>query len=208
MTEPTFRDVEQLSAYLDGKLPETDSARLQSRLAADPEIARLYQELSQTRSMLRRIPKRRAPRNFTLSAEKAGVRPPLPRTYPLLQFASGLAGMLFFLSLLGSYVARPASQPEAAMLVAEAPATEAPTEFVSGAPVGTATSETPFDTNPVEPPSADRSMEQQADAEAPVQSWQALLFGLSVVLGGLALFVRWRTDRNFRHKARGRQAKS
>ncbi len=38
MNQPTFRDVEQLSAYLDGQLPPAEAARLETRLKTDPQL--------------------------------------------------------------------------------------------------------------------------------------------------------------------------
>ncbi len=97
-TQPSFRDVEQLSAYLDGRLSRADSARLESRIKSEPALRAVMEELSQTRALLRKLPSRRAPRNFTLTPKMAGVKPPLPRAYPALRFATGLATLLFVLS--------------------------------------------------------------------------------------------------------------
>jgi hypothetical protein len=90
-----FRDIEQLSAYLDGQLSPSDSARLESRLKSDPELASAYDDLRSTRSILRKLPSRKAPRNFTLTRKMAGLKPPLPRTYFTFRFATALATMLF-----------------------------------------------------------------------------------------------------------------
>ena len=64
---PSFRDVQQLSAYLDGQLKPSEAARLESRLQSEPGLASIFEELRQTRSLLRQLPQRRAPRNFTLT---------------------------------------------------------------------------------------------------------------------------------------------
>jgi hypothetical protein len=99
MNQPTFRDVEQLSAYLDGQLPPAEAARLETRLKTDPQLHAVYTDLSQSRALLRQLPARRAPRNFTLTPKMAGVKPPLPRSFPLFRFASALATLLFLFSL-------------------------------------------------------------------------------------------------------------
>src|SRR5690349_20667774 len=90
-----FHDIEQLSAYLDGQLSPSDSARLESRLQSDPELASAYDDLRATRGILRKLPSRRAPRNFTLTRKMAGLKPPLPRTYFTFRFATAFATILF-----------------------------------------------------------------------------------------------------------------
>lgn len=90
-----FRDIEQLSAYLDGQLSPSDSARLESRLKLDPELASAYDDLHSTRSILRKLPSRKAPRNFILTRKMAGLKPPLPRTYFTFRFATAFATILF-----------------------------------------------------------------------------------------------------------------
>ena len=96
MSQPSFRDVEQLNAYLDGELDATRRQRLESRLGSDPELKSILDELREARMVLRRLPQRRAPRNFTLTPKMAGIKPPLPRAYPVLRFASVFAVFLLF----------------------------------------------------------------------------------------------------------------
>jgi hypothetical protein len=132
-----FRDVEQLSAYLDGQLSPSDSARLKSRLSSEPDLVTILDSLRESRSILRQLPHRRAPRNFLLTPKMVGRKPPLPRTYPVFRFATALATLLFGLSFLTSQVGRLAANvPQAAYgiggggggsdVVTEAPAMEAP----------------------------------------------------------------------------------
>lgn len=110
---PSFRDVEKLSAYLDGQLKPSEKARLESRLQSDPELASILKELRQARGLLRQLPQRRAPRNFTLTPKMVGQKPPLPRTYPAFRFASALATLLLFLTFATNFMA-PRLQPVAA----------------------------------------------------------------------------------------------
>ncbi len=98
MTTPSFRDVEQISALLDGQLPQQEAARLKLRIAADPELSAAYRQLSQSRALLRKLPARRAPRNFTLTPQMAGVKAPTPRSFPLFRFASAFASLLLVLT--------------------------------------------------------------------------------------------------------------
>jgi hypothetical protein len=74
MTTPSFRDVEQLSAYLDGRLSQVEKTRLEARLQADPTLEALWGDLRNARSTLRRTPKHSVPRNFTISPRP---RPPV-----------------------------------------------------------------------------------------------------------------------------------
>jgi len=102
---PSFRDVEKLSAYLDGQLKPSESARLESRLQTDPELASVLKELRQARSLLRQLPQRRAPRNFTLTPKMVGQKPPLPRTYPVFRFATLVATLLLFFTFATNFMA-------------------------------------------------------------------------------------------------------
>jgi hypothetical protein len=102
---PSFRDAEKLSAYLDGQLKPSEAARLESRLQTDPQLASILQDLRQTRSLLRRLPQRRAPRNFTLTPKMVGQKPPLPRTYPVFRFATVLATLLLFFTFATNFMA-------------------------------------------------------------------------------------------------------
>jgi hypothetical protein len=96
MSQTSFRDAELLSAYLDGQLSQADSARLESNLKTNPELRSVYNDLHQSRALLRKLPARRAPRNFTLTPKMAGIKPPLPRIFPIFRLASALAAILFF----------------------------------------------------------------------------------------------------------------
>lgn len=93
-----FREIEQLSAYLDGQFKDTESAKLEQRLQSDPELVSVLSDLRAARSILRKLPKRRAPRNFTLTRQMVGLKPPLPRFYPVLRLATVFAAILFVFS--------------------------------------------------------------------------------------------------------------
>lgn len=97
-----FRDVELLSSYLDGQTSPSDSTRLESRLKTDPELASALAALRESRTLLRRLPQRRAPRNFLLTPKMVGQKPPLPRSYPVFRFATALATLLFALSFVAN----------------------------------------------------------------------------------------------------------
>ena len=136
-----FRDVELLSSYLDGQTSPSDSTRLNTRLQTDLGLASALDALRESRSLLRRLPHRRAPRNFLLTPKMVGRRPPLPRSYPVFRFATALATILFALSFLNLHpitfgASAPASaaygmggaatQPPATQPPVMAPATQPP----------------------------------------------------------------------------------
>ena len=66
---PSFRDLKKLSAYLDGELKDSARKKLESRIARDPELAAALDDLRLSRTVLRRTPQRRVPRNFTISPQ-------------------------------------------------------------------------------------------------------------------------------------------
>jgi len=92
------RDIELLSAYLDGELKASESTRLETRLKTDPDLASVLSDLRSTRTLLRKLPTRKAPRNFTLTHKMVGQNPPLPRTFPMFRLATVVATLLFFFS--------------------------------------------------------------------------------------------------------------
>lgn len=104
-----FSDIEQLSAYLDGQLSEPESKRLETRLESDAELASALSDLRAARDILRKLPKRKAPRNFTLTRQMAGLKPPLPKTYPIFRFAAAFATLLLFTTFALNLLALPLS---------------------------------------------------------------------------------------------------
>jgi hypothetical protein len=96
------RDYELLSAYLDGELSTRDRARLEARMTKQPDLRLGLEELRQTKMLLRSLPQKRAPRNFTIP-NALPRRRPVPRLFPALRFASALAGILFMVVFLGDY---------------------------------------------------------------------------------------------------------
>jgi len=93
-----FREIEQLSSYLDGQLSPSESARLEARIASDPELASAFNDLRAARGILRKLPARKAPRNFTLTRQMVGLKPPLPRSYSFFRFSTAFATILLVLT--------------------------------------------------------------------------------------------------------------
>jgi hypothetical protein len=222
----SFRDVELLSAYLDGALESSEAARLEARLRADPGLRIVMDDLNLARGALRKLPTRRAPRRFTLTRRMAGVRPPLPRAYPVLRFASALTTLLLVFTVairavatlpLGAAAPAPsafgmgggdaAAEPEAA----EAPALEepaAPAEGLQALPTLEAADATRAESLPATPTPEQMNQtaplpdETGAKSEPAAVSIPLLLLILALLLGGGAWLLRFVNDRTWRGKAR------
>lgn len=93
-----FRDIEQFSAYLDEQLSPSESARLESRISSDPELASAFNDIRSARVILRKLPARKAPRNFSLTRQMVGLKPPLPRSYSFFRFSTAFATILLMLT--------------------------------------------------------------------------------------------------------------
>jgi anti-sigma factor RsiW len=166
MTRINPSDWETLSAYLDNELSARERTQLETRLKKEPDLGQALNELRQVRNTLRSQPRLRAPRNFTLTPQMAGVRPGarpgglfLPPAYPVLRLASVLATIFFVLISAGSFYVRSyAPQPREVSMAQQDVPQNAPAIGMGGG--GGA----------VEPPSAPmsaaRTAPEQATAEA------------------------------------------
>jgi anti-sigma factor RsiW len=92
---------ETLSAYLDGELSPSESARLEETLARDSVLQQDLREMQSWQQEMRAMPKRRAPRNFTLDPARYGrpQRQPLAGAYPLLRGATAVAALMLIIAL-------------------------------------------------------------------------------------------------------------
>ena len=100
----TPREWDALSAYLDGQLSSKDRIHLERRLEERADLRIALEGLRQTRMLLRSQPPLRAPRNFMLSPEQAGIRtkPASARSlFPVMRLATVLASVLFLLVVAG-----------------------------------------------------------------------------------------------------------
>jgi hypothetical protein len=218
MKHLSFRDVEKLSAYLDRELSQVEAARLESRVKTDVELAAALNDLRQTRNLLRRIPQRRAPRNFTLTPRMAGIRPPLPRAVPALSWASLVAVVMFVFTLGGNLVGRVSFGASAPMMAA-APAglgggsADSAYEAATQAPL--LTNDTALSTTTPEmytmavpeatqDPSA-RIIEPPAEPSAKTPAlnpWLLIWPGAALLLASAALLLRWLRQRSFARQLR------
>lgn len=100
-----FREIEQLSAYLDGQLSPSDSAQVESRIGQDPELESALQDMRAARGLLRKLPSRRAPRNFTLTRQMVGLKPPLPQSFSFFRLSTAFATVLLMLTFAANSLA-------------------------------------------------------------------------------------------------------
>ena len=98
------RDWEALSAYLDGQLSNREHTHLQTRLKSDPDLQSALEDLRQTRSVIRSLPKLRVPRNFRLTPEMVGIKRDTTRFIPVLRLASVLAMVLLAFVFIGDFM--------------------------------------------------------------------------------------------------------
>jgi len=101
-SEISSREWERLSTYLDGELSPKQQAELEARLSTSPELCKALDELSKTKAVLHSQRRLRAPRNFTLTPEMAGLRiyehtatRYKTNIYNVLRFSSAVASFLF-----------------------------------------------------------------------------------------------------------------
>lgn len=93
-----FGEIELLSSYLDEQLNTSEAARLEARLTSDPELVSVLYDLRAARDFLRKLPARKTPRNFVLTRKMVGLKPPLPRSYPIFRFSTAVATALLAIS--------------------------------------------------------------------------------------------------------------
>jgi anti-sigma factor RsiW len=211
------RDLDLLSSYLDGQLKPSDSARLERRLASDSDLRAVLDDLRSARGLLRQLPMRKAPRNFTLTPRMVGKNPPLPRTYPTFKFVTALASLLLFFSMGLNFMAVQMSAPGStafgmggggapevysaeAPAAAESAATEVPAEepSVQLAPPTTATASVAEDSARAADRMEKNAISTQADGYVnpaaqtvpqPVPPvWQIVLAGVAL-LGALTMIL-------------------
>jgi hypothetical protein len=88
------RDLELLSAHLDGVLAHPEGQALEERLAREESLRAALEDLRATRQLLRSLPPLKAPRNFTLDPSAYGRRTSRPARVPALANTLQLAGAL------------------------------------------------------------------------------------------------------------------
>lgn len=90
-----LRDLEDLSAYLDGELPASRAERLEARLKAEPALSAALGELRATSQALRSLPTLRPPRSLLLRPGAVPARQPPVWAFPTLRLATALSAIAF-----------------------------------------------------------------------------------------------------------------
>jgi len=85
------RDLELLSSYLDDQLSPSEQELVEKRLESDSTYKEAFEKLRQTRLILRSLPQRSAPCNFTLSAEVNKKKVNIPSFFQIFRFSSVVA---------------------------------------------------------------------------------------------------------------------
>ncbi len=124
MTQLSHREWETLSSYLDGQLTHKEQQNLEAKLALKADWRAGLEELRRTRAIVRAHVPIRAPRNFTLTPEMAGVKPRTMqpgRLLPAMRLVATFSSFLFVLVVAGELflgsrpVAAPMMQAETAL---------------------------------------------------------------------------------------------
>lgn len=121
----SIREFEKLSAYVDGQLSAREKMVLEKKIRSDAVYQEALAELQETKRLLRSVPLKPVPHNFTLTSQMAGIRTGLPsRLFPVLSVSSAVAGVLVVVSLaiemLGAPLLAGARMPMIAKEVPEA----------------------------------------------------------------------------------------
>ncbi len=126
----TDLDYEQLSAYIDGALTDSERSVLEARLQNEPALRRELEALRQTVGLLNQLPVLRVPRNFTLDTRMVRARPPRLLIFPTTAAFSALsaAAAVLLLALAGFLLLSQSSPdlalpPQAAQQIAVNPTT-------------------------------------------------------------------------------------
>jgi len=92
------RDLEDLSAYLDGQLSTQARSQFEARLQSDVRLQRAARELRATVELVGSLPQVPPPRRFTLTPEMAGLKTRRP-AYPAFRLATALATLGFLVTV-------------------------------------------------------------------------------------------------------------
>ncbi len=142
-TQLSPQEWQLLSAYLDDQISANERIQIEKKLASEDTFRQALQSLRQTRTVIRSMPRRRVPRNFTLTPEMVAARR-MPRLFPVLRFGSAfaaVAAVILFAVQLFPLMAMGAAAPTQAsaaleMSVVEAPAGTEPPLIYWGTPGG------------------------------------------------------------------------
>lgn len=129
------KDLERLSAFMDGELSPAEAEKLQARLKTDQQLRGTLEALRATAAVVGGLPDVRPPRSFALTDEM--VRP--RRAYPILQLSTAMAALGFVLLVgadlvLNSIESTALEAPEQAFFAADELASQAEPQPTAAAP--------------------------------------------------------------------------
>ncbi len=99
----TPKDWQLLSEYLDGQLSQRDQTKLEQRLKKQSELQNALTEMRQMRQVLRAVPRKKVPHNFTLTHNMVAEQQQSTgflHWIPALSLSSALATLILVVSLL------------------------------------------------------------------------------------------------------------
>lgn len=129
------REFEQLSAYLDGQLDARAADQVKRDLHQRPELQRALDDLTRMHMLLRAVPRRRVPRNFTLKPEMVPARRRVS-SRPVLSL--GLASILATIFLVFSVLLEFVPEPMLSAVPAAPQAADSGTQLNQAEPTGSA----------------------------------------------------------------------
>lgn len=123
MGQLTTREWEQISAYLDNQMSPRERAKFEQELASQLSLRQSLDEIKRTRNLLQSAPRRRAPRNFTLTP--AMVKPKIEqRLFPFFSWASAAAALVLIMTFFLRFL--PIASPAALNAVRDTSSQSAP----------------------------------------------------------------------------------
>ncbi|MCP4363275.1 MAG: hypothetical protein GY796_35185 [Chloroflexi bacterium] len=171
---------EALAAYLDNALSDRERRQFEVELAQDPGLQAELEQQRTLQQMLRQLPQRRVPRNFTLDPAKYGrpARQPLTPYYPALQAATVLTAVLFIFAI-GMGVITSSTSRLAVAPAADIAMEPAMTQEVIGVEVTRVVTEMEEEApaeeaEPIEEPAEEEMMVTEPEAEGEAESQAAV----------------------------------
>lgn len=127
-TQLSPREWEAISAYLDGQLSAQEKQRFEERLKFSAELRTGLEDIQRTRELLRSLPQKRAPRNFTLQPEAIPQRRTTPPLFSIMRLASAVATFLLVAAFAGDLLI------SRTQLTSQAPSRNLPTQANQSVP--------------------------------------------------------------------------
>lgn len=102
-TQLSLRELQFLSAYLDGELSRKDQKRVKRLLNDHPAASPSLEKLQYSKSVLKLLPVHKVPRNFTITIEEVD-RPLIPALAGVLRYTSAVSAVLLAVVLAFDFI--------------------------------------------------------------------------------------------------------